>query len=296
MTPAFPKISVVTPSFNQAQFLEGAIFSVLSQDYPNLEYVIIDGGSSDGSREIIEKYSPRLHYWISEQDRGHGHALNKGFAHTSGEIMAWLNADDMYTPWAFRVVAEVFTAHPMVNWIVGFNAWWNDEGAMTGAERIPKNIYDFLLGNYAWIQQESVFWRRPLWERAGGRVDEDFRLMVDGELWSRFFLLDQLYAVDCILAGYRVHANNRAGRAYRECLKEMDRAIARMRRACPADVLSTGRALRAARMVERSPLSRVLPLSRLARRVLRGAFSRARYPMITYERGAWVRSSRDFSV
>src|SRR5262245_25856999 len=96
------KISIVTPSFNQARFVEQTLKSVLDQNYPALEYIVIDGGSSDGSREIIEKYRPRLSYFVSEPDRGHGHALNKGFAKTTGEIMAWINSDDMYLPWTFK--------------------------------------------------------------------------------------------------------------------------------------------------------------------------------------------------
>ncbi len=187
------KISVVTPSFNQSQFLEQTIQSVLSQNYSALEYVIIDGGSSDGSLNIIQSYDKQLSYWVSERDEGHGHALNKGFSRTTGEIMAWINSDDMYTPWAFETVAEIFLSFPHVMWIVGFNSWWNSAGAMTHASRGPKNIFDYLLGRYAWIQQESVFWRRSLWEKAGGYVNQEYELMVDGELWTRFFLHEPLY-------------------------------------------------------------------------------------------------------
>src|ERR1700674_5632659 len=97
-------ISIVTPSFNQARFVEETIHSVLDQEYPNLEYIIIDGGSTDGSVEIIEKYRPRIHCFVSEADSGHAHALNKGFAQTNGEIMAWINSDDKYLPWTLRTV------------------------------------------------------------------------------------------------------------------------------------------------------------------------------------------------
>ena len=160
-----PKISIVTPSFNQSRYLEDTIVSVLDQNYPNLEYVIIDGGSNDGSTEIIRRYENHLHYWVSEKDKGHGNAINKGFSHTSGEIMGWINSDDKYTPWSLEVIAEIFTLFPHVDWIVGYNSWWNEKGAMTSASRVHKNAVDFLLGNYKWVQQESVFWRRSLWER-----------------------------------------------------------------------------------------------------------------------------------
>jgi glycosyltransferase involved in cell wall biosynthesis len=239
-----PKISIVTPSFNQEQFIEETIKSVVEQNYPNLEYVIIDGGSTDSSVDIIKKYEKHLHYWISEKDAGHGHALNKGFAQTSGEIMAWINSDDKYTPWSFQVVSEIFLNFPHVMWIVGFTSAWNSAGAMTTASRCPKNIYDFLTGNYAWIQQESVFWRRELWEKSGGYINQEYKFMVDGELWTRFFLHAELYSVDCIISGYRVHSHNRALQNYSECMKEIEHAIACMRDKCSESIIKNSARLK----------------------------------------------------
>jgi len=276
------KICVVTPSFNQADFLEETILSVLDQDYPDLEYVVIDGGSTDGSADIIHKYSNRLHYWVSEEDDGHAHALNKGFSRTSGEILAWINSDDKYLPWTFQMVAKIFAKFPNVNWLVGFNAFWNQDGVLTHAEKVRKNIYDFLLGDFEWIQQESVFWRRSLWEAAGGRVSQNYEFMVDGELWSRFFLIDDLYHVNCILSGYRNHSANRARQNYPAIVAELREIVDTMKQRCPPDVLRNYRQIRRARAV---PLYR-----HLAKRALR----EARYHEITYQEGEWLERTRKF--
>lgn len=223
-----PKISIVTPSFNQGRFLEATIQSVVNQNYPNLEYIIIDGGSTDESIEIIKKYEQYLHYWVSEPDLGHGNALNKGFAKATGDIMAWINSDDMYLPWCFHIVSQVFEQHPEVQWIVGWHTHYDVKGKIIKMNRVYKNIYDFLLGNYAWIQQESVFWRRNLWQKAGGFIDESYKLMVDGELWSRFFLHANIYHVDCMLGGYRLHNSNRAKIFNQQCDSEMRKIISKL--------------------------------------------------------------------
>lgn len=294
---ARPKISVVTPSFNQAEFLEETMQSVLGQNYPELEYVVIDGGSTDGSAEIIERYSDKLHYWISEKDAGHGDAINKGFSQTNGEIMAWINSDDKYTPWAFSVVADIFTQFPHVSWIVGFNAWWNENGVMTTARRWPKNIHDYSLGNYQWIQQESVFWRRSLWDKAGSRINTDYRLMVDGELWSRFFLHDELYSVDCILGGYRIHSSNRANLQLDSCSSEMEQIIENMMSKCPAELIEIQKSLRFAQKIQGLPGFRHLPVSELFKNLLSpSAFQKASYKNIHFLDGSWKERTLPFSV
>lgn len=292
-----PKISIVTPSLNQAGFVEETLQSVLNQGYENLEYVVVDGGSSDGSVDIIRKYEHRLHRWVSEKDEGHGHAINKGFAHTDGEIMAWINSDDKYTAWSFDVVADVFARFPHVMWIMGINSWWNPDGAMIHAERRQKNIFDFLLGNYAWIQQESVFWRRSLWEKAGGYVDQDYKFMVDGELWTRFFLHADLYTVDCILGGYRAHPGNRARHHAQACAEEMEKAISVMKGKCPGDVLKTCAKLQLASKISETGPCKYLPISRLSRKlVIPDAFRAASYKNITYQNENWIERTMPFSV
>jgi glycosyltransferase involved in cell wall biosynthesis len=289
-----PTISIVTPSFNQAPFLEETIRSIVDQDYPGLEYVVIDGGSTDSSAEIIERYSPKLKYWVSETDRGHGHALNKGFAQTTGEIMAWLNSDDKYLPWTLEVVAEIFTVFPDVNWIVGTHAWWDAKGRLTHARPVYRNIYDYLMGNFRWIQQESVFWRRNLWERAGATINEDYTFMVDGELWCRFFQHDRLVALETVLGGYRQHKTNRAAQNMERCVGEMERAIDCMRHQCAPEVIDTLNHLRefiALKQTDKSSRSSVKP-DTLAKYT--AACEAAAYDRIHYAIDHWKMSSVRF--
>jgi glycosyltransferase involved in cell wall biosynthesis len=282
-----PAISIVTPSFNQAPFLEETIDSVLSQGYPNLEYVIIDGGSTDGSVEIIRKHERHLAYWVSEKDRGHADAINKGFARTSGELMAWVNSDDKYLPWTFRVVADVFEQFPEISWIVGYNAGWSSTGFLTTAYRNPKNIYDYLLGHHEWIQQESTFWRRSLWDKAGAHLDTGYRFMVDGELWSRFFLHAELYTVDCILGGYRFHGTNRARENWSTVQEEMRRAIAAMKARCSPEVLETLSVLERLSKLTHAPVLSHFPLAGAARKVMPQVFDTVAYRNLTFEDDQW---------
>jgi glycosyltransferase involved in cell wall biosynthesis len=223
------KISVVMPSFNQANFVEETIKSIVGQKYDNLEFIVIDGGSTDGSPEIIKKYLPQISYFVSEPDAGHANALNKGFKKSTGEIMAWLNSDDMYTPWTFRTVADIFEQHPDIDWLVGAATIWNDRGTMLSIPPGYKSVHDYLEGKFEWIQQESVFWRRRLWESTGGYINENYKLSVDGELWSRFFRRGVLWNANCILSGYRLHGSNRAQQFQAQARSEMLAAIQAMR-------------------------------------------------------------------
>jgi|688.fasta_scaffold05340_20 glycosyltransferase involved in cell wall biosynthesis len=287
----YPAISIVTPSYNQGMYLEATIKSVIDQSYPDLEYIIIDGGSNDESIDIIKKYSNKLSYWISEPDHGHADALNKGFNQSNGEIMAWINSDDMLTPWSLNCVSQIFTEFPEVEWIQGFTSVWNNQGEMISATRNPKNIYDFLSGNYAWIQQESVFWRRSLWEKAGGFISEKTRYMVDGELWSRFFTHGILYNLDCIIGGYRLHNSNRAAKHINQCITEMHHAISAMERRCDSKTLKNAKDLRRLKTLSQLPISkRVIgsdrALSFLLRTLARGYRDDLKYPLITWDGNA----------
>jgi len=233
-----PKISIVTPSFNQGEFLEDAIRSVVTQNYPNLEYVIVDGGSTDGSVDIITKYEKELTYWISEPDGGQYDAINRGFSKTTGDIMAWLNSDDKYTPWAFAVVGDVFSTLPEIEWLTTlYPLTWDECGRATKCfyqdgysrqgffrgENLPGSARDFK----GFIQQESTFWRRSLWERAGGYVDTSPQFAGDYELWARFYQYTDLYAVATPLGGFREHPAQKTAHHLQDYIGEAKEVLLR---------------------------------------------------------------------
>ncbi len=189
-----PKISVVTPSLNQAQYLEATIKSILDQKYPNLEYIIIDGGSDDGSVEIIQRYSDHLAYWVSEPDEGQTDALIKGFQRSSGEIMAWLCSDDIYEPYTLHEVANIFVRNPEWEVVYGDSFWIDADGRPIRPRKEIRfnrfiSLYD---GNY--IPQPSTFWRRGIYERVGG-LDAQWDLAMDADLWFRFAEFTELHHV-----------------------------------------------------------------------------------------------------
>lgn len=224
-----PRITIVTPSYNQGALLEPTIRSVVDQRYPRLEYVIIDAGSTDGSLSILESYSSAVARWVSEPDAGHADGINKGFVGTCGDIMGWINASDIYYPWTLATVAEVFSDVPEAQWIVGMPSHVAETGDPKSVSNMTWNLYDFLSPDTRWLQQESVFWRRNLWEAAGGRLDVNLRYACDFELWTRFVELSPLYHVNLPLAGFRVHDAQRgaAGRENYETEAEAVRAAFR---------------------------------------------------------------------
>lgn len=213
----WPRISIVTVSYNMVDYLEATLRSVLSQAYPNLEYIVVDGGSTDGSVEIIERYADHLAWWVSEPDDGMYDALQKGFERATGDIMAWLNADDMYHPGALFMAARIFARFPNVRWIQGRPTVFDRSGNVVHIAPLKVwSKYEIYRGSYEWIQQESTFWRRSLWKDAGGYVDRDLSYAGDFELWLRFFRHAALHPANVLLGGFRFRGPEQASQGHRE--------------------------------------------------------------------------------
>jgi glycosyltransferase involved in cell wall biosynthesis len=184
-----PRITIVTPSLNQAAFLERTIRSVLEQGYPDLEYFVFDGGSTDGSIEILERYDDRIAYWESVPDRGQSHAINKGLERATGEIVAYLNSDDYYLPGALSAIAEAFERDPSVGWVCGACRYLHADGSlnMIWRPRLPEGPRPLWVRDMWYVPQASSFWRRSEVERIGG-FREDLHYGMDTEFGIRLAL------------------------------------------------------------------------------------------------------------
>ena len=180
-----PRISIVTPSYQQGRFLARTIYSVIGQGYPNLEYVVQDGGSTDETLEVIRGVESELTAWASEPDSGQADAINRGFERTTGEIMAWLNSDDLLLPGALAYVAAYLAQHPHVDVVYGNRLMIDENDGEIGTWVLPKHD-DVMLTNVDYVPQETLFWRRSIWEAAGGRMDTDFGYALDWDLLLRF--------------------------------------------------------------------------------------------------------------
>jgi glycosyltransferase involved in cell wall biosynthesis len=203
------KISLVTPTYNQGQFLERTILSVLGQGYKNLEYIIIDGGSTDDSVAIIKKYEQHLTYWTSEKDSGMYDAVHKGFARATGDIMGWLNSDDILLTGALFTINETFQTFPHVKWVTGMPVSIDELDRIISFQLVqPWSRLKIISGEYQWIQQESTYWRRELWKASGERFDSTYSLAGDFELWARFFRHEKLFSIHIAIAGFRKRSQN----------------------------------------------------------------------------------------
>jgi len=206
-TKSFPRISIITPSYNQGQYLEDTIRSVISQGYPNLEYIIIDGGSCDDSVSIIKKYDNFITYWISEPDRGQTHAINKGLQRATGEIIAWINSDDQYCPGAFSTVAQYFTDHPDIGMLFGDLEVIDSEGKLTYCKKHKSITLNALLLGRS-IPQPSTFFKKSVIQDVG-LLDESLHYTMDYDLWIRIFSKYSMNHIPSFRGRFRIHSESK---------------------------------------------------------------------------------------
>ena len=209
----YPKISIVTPSYNQGEFIEEAILSVINQNYPNLEYIIIDGGSTDNTVEIIKKYEKQITYWVSESDQGQSHAISKGLAKCTGDIFSWINSDDYYSEGALKVVGESF-ADANTQVLCGYSRMFSDDkdiniNSKLIATTTQGELEKDLVSHY--FIQPSTFFRRSVVTKLGG-LSRDLHYVMDSELWLKYLLAYQYSNIrftDILLANYRLHESSK---------------------------------------------------------------------------------------
>lgn len=235
-----PLVSIITPSFNQARYIEATIRSVLSQDYPNIEYIIVDGGSTDETVAIIKKYtlesdslmsvqkqasafqSRSIAWWVSEKDKGQTDAINKGFARAQGQILAWLNSDDTYEPGAISAAVKYLQEHPEVGMVYGDCNYINEDGRVIGKFGSAQTDYRLLRQGYAHIPQQTMFFRADLWKQVGP-LDPSFYFAMDYDLWTRLAARTALKYVPQLWANFRLHTSGKTIAADDRCWPEMIR-------------------------------------------------------------------------
>jgi glycosyltransferase involved in cell wall biosynthesis len=217
-----PLVSIVTPSYNQAAYLEEAMQSVLAQDYSPIEYIVIDAASTDGSLEIIRRHAQDLAYWVSEPDSGQADALNKGFARATGKYMAWLNADDRLKPTAVGEAVASLEVHPNTGMVYGDADFIDARGRVIGRFAARQTDYRGLLRGYVHIPQQAAFWRADLWRQVGG-LDASLSFAMDYDLWVRLAKISNLQYHPRLWAEFRLHTDSKTMqndmRAWDEMLK-----------------------------------------------------------------------------
>ncbi len=211
-----PRLSIITPSYNQGAFIEETIKSVLAQDYPNLEHIVVDGGSTDNTIAVLKNYERSLH-WISEPDHGQADAINKGLRMATGDIVAYLNSDDLYEPGALKTVGEFFACHSQAAWVTGRCRTINQSNqeirrGITAYKNIWLHLHhDKVLYVLNYISQPATFWRRAVVARVG-YFDETLHYTMDYEYWLRIISRNyRLWTLNVYLAQFRVHSSSKSG-------------------------------------------------------------------------------------
>ena len=224
-----PSISIVTPSLNQGEFIERTIRSVLDQNYPRLEYIVQDGGSIDDTTNILNSFQGELTYFESNQDNGQAHAINLGFQHTDSEIMAFLNADDVFLPGTLTYIAEYFTHHPEVDVVYGHRVIINEQDQEVGRWVLPPHDEEFILWR-DYIPQETMFWRRRIWEKVDGHMDESYHFALDWDLILRFQAAGAKFRrLPRFLTAFRTHASQKSTTQFNTLgMEEMTRLLRRV--------------------------------------------------------------------
>lgn len=222
-----PSVSIVTPSFQQAGYLEHALRSVLEQGYPRLEYIVIDGASTDGSLEILRRYADRLAACVSEPDRGQTDALNKGFARATGDILAWLNADDVYRPGAVREAVDFLVDNPDVGMVYGDADFIDSQGHVIGRFPAAQTDYRRLRHGYVHIPQPTAFFRASWWHQVGP-LDPSFYFAMDYDLWVRIAAVAPIRHLHRTWAAFRLHQDAKTLAAADRCWPEMIRVHRRL--------------------------------------------------------------------
>ena len=215
------RVSIITPSYNQAPFLEATIRSVLDQDYEDIEYIIVDGGSTDHSVDIIRRYEDRIAKWVSEPDQGQTDAINKGFAMATGDILAWINSDDTYEPGAIAEAVKYLDAHPKVGLLYGDANFIDENGRTIGAFNARQTDYKRLMRGAVYVPQQAAFFRADLWKQIGP-LDPTFYFAMDYDLWVRLARISQVrYLPGNVWANFRLHGSAKSIAEDDRCWPEM---------------------------------------------------------------------------